>query len=87
MIGNLTNLKVSVLAQFSGKYASNARTSMCEKSGPSESKPAAALTGSSAKMFPMAVALNLVNLDVRRSPYNGIIPIREFFYDQEKHEA
>ncbi len=49
MVGNLTNLKVSMLAQSYGKYSLYARTLVRKKSGPLGSKPAAALADSSVK--------------------------------------
>ncbi len=64
MVGNLKNLKLSVLAQSSRKYSSKARTSMCKKSGPSGSDLAKVAAGNNAKMFPTVAALIFVNLDV-----------------------
>ncbi len=64
MVGGLTNLKLSVLAQSSGKYSSKARTSVRKKSGTLGSDPIGVVAGNNAKMFPTVPALILVNLDI-----------------------
>ncbi len=64
MVGSLTNMKQSMLAQSSRKYSSKAGTSVHKKSGPFRSDPAEVVAGNNAKMFPMVVALIFVNLDI-----------------------
>ncbi len=64
MIGILTTLKLSALAQSSRKYSSKARTSMREKSGPLESDPAEVVLGNNTKMFPTVGVMIFVNLDM-----------------------
>ncbi len=51
MVGSLTNLKLSVLTQSSGKYSSKPGTLVCKKSGPLGSDLAEVVAGSNAKMF------------------------------------
>ncbi len=53
-----------MLAQSTGKYSAKVRTSVCKKSGPPGSDPTGVAAGNYAKMFPIVVALILVNLDM-----------------------
>ncbi len=90
MVGNFKNLKVSMLAQSSGKYFPNAMALVCKKSGPYGSQPAAASADSSAKMFPIVVALILVFLDVDAELDEVptiTLSLLGIFCDKGKHEA
>ncbi len=82
MVGNLTNLKLSMLAQSSGKYPSKSGMLVCKKFGPLGSEPVAALAGSMAKMFPTKSALILMSFEVDAEldevSHNGIVPIGNF---------
>ncbi len=64
MVGSLTNLKLSVLAQSSGKYSSKIGTLVLEKSGTSGREPTGVAAGNNAKMFPTVAAMILVKLDM-----------------------
>ncbi len=55
---------MSVLVWSSGKYSFKTGKSVHKKSGPLRSEPTSVAAGNNVKMFPMVVALILVNLDM-----------------------
>ncbi len=86
MVGRLTTLKLSMLAQSSGEYSSKAGKSVLKKSGLLGSDPSEVVLGNSAKMFCTVVVLIFVNFDVEaeldKVPTMVLCPTLFFFCDR-----